>query len=1038
MLNRIINWSLTNRIAVVVLSAMIMIAGVITLLRMDVDIFPDLNAPTVTIMTEAPGYAAEEVERMVTYPIETAMNGSAGVRNVRSSSGTGVSTVKVEFDWNTDIYKARQIVAERLATIADKLPKNVDSPTMGSQSSILGEMLIIGLTADSTSTRELRTIADRLISPRLLALGGVSQVTVIGGEPMEYQIKLNPDMMRQFDVSLDEVRQAVQDINTNSTGGIIYQYGNEYLVKGEVATAAVEDIAASVIRADSRGVVTVGDIARVETGTRSPVIGLASVNTIPAVIITVNKQPETGTIALTEKIESELGNLSHTLPADVEIHTDIFRQSNFIDNSISNLQEALLEGALFVILVLFFFLMNLRTTLISVVALPMSILVSVLILKLLGYTVNTMSIGGIAIAIGSLVDDAIVDVENVYKRLRENRLLPADERQPIHKVVFHASSEVRIPILQSTVIIIVSFLPLFFLTGMEGRLLIPLGVAFIIALVASTVVALTVTPVLCTYLLGGRKANMAMSREPKITAALKKGYRRLLSSSLRHRKAVIISTVALFIVALGLFFTLGRSFLPGFNEGSLTINVSSVPGISLYETDKIGHEAEKIIMSMPEVTTVARKTGRAELDEHILGASVSELEVPYTLKDRSREEMVAELREKLTAMPGVNVEIGQPISHRIDAMLSGTEAQIAIKVFGDDLNTLFTLGNQIKSVISDIPGIVDVNVEQQIERPEIAIRPRRDQLARHGITIDQFNAAINISLGGEVVSAVYLDGQPYDVTLIADTPDRETIEAISKLTLDGVDGKVPLEMVADIVSTTGPNTINRENVKRRIVISANLAQGDLRGAVNEINSRITQGIDLPENYYVSYGGQFESEAAASNTLLWTSLGAIFLIFLLLYGQYHNMRQAAIILTNMPLALIGGILILCITGGEINIPAIIGFISLMGISVRNGMLLMSRYNALKAEGKSLDLRILEGSADRLLPIIMTALTSALALIPLAINGDKPGNEIQSPMAIVILGGLVSSTILNMFVVPALYRNSETAKSNPNPDNNDDNV
>ncbi len=1024
MLNRIIHWSLQNRITVLVLSAMIMILGVLTLIRMDVDIFPDLNAPTVTIMTEAPGYAAEEVERVVTYPIETSMNGSAGVRNVRSSSSPGLSTVKVEFDWNTDIYKARQIVSERLVTVSEELPANVNKPVMGPQSSILGEMFIIGLTADSTSMLDLRTVAERIIRPRLLALGGVSQVSVIGGDPKEYQIRLNPGLMSQYGVSLDEVRAAAQNLNANSAGGIVYQYGNEYLVKGETMTSDVSELAKATVRSDERGIVTIGDVATVEIASATPRIGLASVETKPAVIITVTKQPDTGTIDLTEKIDAELANLRRTIPADIQMHTNIFRQSDFIDNSISNLQGALLEGALFVIIVLFIFLMNVRTTLISVVALPMSILVTILILKLLGYTVNTMSLGGIAIAIGSLVDDAIVDVENVFKRLRENHQLPEGERKPAVKVVFDASSEVRTPILQSTLVIIASFLPLFFLTGMEGRLLIPLGVSFIVALIASTIIALTVTPVLCCLLLGGKRSQQKLDKVPKLTLKLKEAYSRSVHSGIRRRKGVVITAVALFAVALVLFFTLGRSFLPGFNEGSMTINVSTVPGVSLYESDKIGREAESIIMSVPEVQTVARKTGRAELDEHSLGANVSEFEVPYKLDKRSRREMVAELREKLNALPGVNVEIGQPISHRIDAMLSGTEAQIAVKIFGDDLNTLFTLGNQLKAKIKeDVPGIVDVNVEQQIERPEISIRPDRERLAANGITMDQFNSAINVALGGEVVSTVYEDGQPYDVTLIADTPDRETIDALSKLSIDGAYGKVPLDMVATVSSVTGPNTINRENVKRRIVVSANLSEGDLRGAVNKIDEVIQNEMKLPEGYYVTYGGQFESEAAASHALLWSSLFALLVILMLLYSQYHNFTQTLIILSNMPLAIIGGIFILVITGGELNIPAIIGFISLMGISVRNGMLLMTRYNRLAAQGEPLEQRIVHGSSDRLMPIIMTALTSALALIPLAVNGDQPGNEIQSPMAVVILGGLLSSTVLNMYVVPALYYYSE---------------
>lgn len=1020
MLNKIIHFSLNNRLTVLILTAVILIAGTITLIRTDVDIFPDLNAPTVVVMTEAPGFAPEDVETLVTYPIETAVNGSTGVRRVRSASASGLSTVWVEFDWGTDIYKARQIVTERLGSVAETLPPNVKTPVLGPQSSILGEMLIIGLTADSTSLMDLRTIAERVIRPRLLAMGGVSQVAVIGGDVKEYQIRLLPEKMRLFDVTLDEFLQSVETVNDNASGGVIYEYGNEYLIKGDINTTKPSDIAQAVIRSDDNGIVRIGDVAVVEIGAARPKIGLASVKAEPAVIITVTKQPAEGTIELTERIETELSDMARSLPHDIVMSTDIFRQSDFIDNSISNLQRALLEGALFVVVILFFFLMNIRTTVISVVALPLSIIVTVLVLHFLGYTINTMSLGGIAIAIGSLVDDAIVDVENVYKRLRQNASLPEKQRKSATSVVYHASGEVRMPIFNSSLIIIASFLPLFFLSGIEGRMLIPLGVSFIVALVASTLVALTVTPVLCSFLLGKSVTDSdKISREPWLAKKLKGLYDKSLVVSLKRPKAIVMATAVLFAVSVGLFFTLGRSFLPGFNEGSFTINVSTLPGISLEESDKIGREAERLIMSVPEVRTVARKTGRAELDEHSLGVNVSEIEAPYSLSDRTRGQVVRELREKLGSLPGVNVEIGQPISHRIDAMLSGTESQIAIKLFGDDLNRLFALGNDIRSVISDIDGVVDVNIEQQVERPELVISPKRELMAAYGVKMSDLNRVISVAIAGEAVSQVYEDGQPYDITVIVDQSSRNSIESLSEIAIDSSRGKIPLSTVAEIKSTTGPNTINRENVKRRIIISANVDGRDLRGAVNKINRRINENISLPQDYYITYGGQFESEAAASTTLMWTSLCALAIIFMLLYHEFKNIGQALVILINMPLAMIGGIIILCITSGELNIPAIIGFISLMGISTRNGMLLITRYNNLAAEGESLMNRIYKGSTDRLLPIAMTALTSALALIPLAVNGDQPGNEIQSPMAIVILGGLISSTILNMYVVPAIY-------------------
>lgn len=1019
MLNRIIHFSLLNRVIILILSGLLVLAGVYVLTRTEVDIFPDLNAPTVVVMTEAPGYAPEEVEQLVTFPIETSVNGATDVRRVRSSSATGFSIVWVEFDWGTDIYRARQIVSERLVNLAETFPPGVNSPTLGPQSSILGEIMIIGLTSDSTSMSDVRSIADRLIRPRLLSIGGVSQVAVIGGDIKEYQIQISPERMRHYNVTLDEVMESVSLLNNNATGGVLYEYGNEYIIKGDITTTSTEEIGKSVVRSNSDGIVLVEDIATVKIGNKLPRLGVASEKAEQAVLLTVTKQPSVGTIGLTERIESELSKMSKNLPADINISTDIFKQSDFIDNSITNLQHSLIEGSIFVIIVLFLFLMNTRTTIISLVALPMSIIIAVLVLHFMGLTINTMSLGGIAIAIGSLVDDAIVDVENVYKRLRENRALPETERSSTIDVVFNASKEVRMPILNSTLIIVASFLPLFFLSGIEGRMLIPLGISFIVALVASTIVALTLTPVLCSYLLDSKKTMQQITKEAWVAKKLSEMYSRGLDWCFRNKKFLLGSVGLLFVVSLGIFFTLGRSFLPAFNEGSFTVNVSTLPGISLDESDKIGREAERIIMSIPEVKTVARKTGRAELDEHSFGVNVSEIEAPYELKDRTRGEVVKELREKLASIPGANIEIGQPISHRIDAMLSGTESQIAIKLFGDDLNRLYQIGSKIKNSISSVEGVVDINIEQQVERPQLEIRPRREMLARFGIPINEFAHYINVTLAGEVVSQVYEQGLPYDVTVRLDENHRNSMEKISNLMIDSNVGKIPLSYVADIVSATGPNTINRENVSRRIIISANVQDRDLRGAVNDIQEKIDEEIALPENYYITYGGQFESEAEASRTLALTSIGALVIIFMLLYQEFRNINQSLIILLNMPLAMIGGILILRLTSGELNIPAIIGFISLLGITTRNGMLLMTRYNNLKEEGMALLERIKHGSADRLNPIIMTALTSALALIPIAVSGSEPGNEIQSPLAIVILGGLLTSTILNIYVVPIVY-------------------
>ncbi len=1082
MLNKIIHFSLQNRILVLVASVLLLIGGTYTAIHTEVDVFPDLTAPTVVVMTEANGMAAEEVEQLVTFPIETAVNGATHVRRVRSSSTHSFSVVWVEFDWDTDIYLARQIVSEKLSLVAEELPDGVGKPTLGPQSSILGEMLIVGLTADSTSMLDLRTLADWTIRPRLLSTGGVAQVAVLGGDIKEYQIQLDPERMRHYGVTLGEVLGATRGMNLNANGGVIYEYGNEYIVRGLTATTNTELLGKTVVKATngtSSLPILLEDVADVRIGAQTPKLGLASERGKPAVLLTVTKQPATSTLQLTAKLEEALKDLGKNLPPDVKVSTDIFRQSRFIESSIGNVQKSLVEGGIFVVIVLFLFLANVRTTVISLVTLPLSLVVSVLVLHYMGLTINTMSLGGMAIAIGSLVDDAIVDVENVYRRLHENRLLPPDRRLPVLQVVFNASKEVRMPILNSTLIIVVSFVPLFFLSGMEGRMLVPLGIAFITALAASTVVALTLTPVLCSYLLRSKEdiqpaevdithgsspmphtgvmpthtrelhrpthgsyadphtgVASTLSRMPSdggtgdsaVARTLKKGYGILLEKSLQHKRAVLGCTIALFLVALGLFFTLGRSFLPPFNEGSFTINISSLPGISLEESDAIGRRAEELLLTIPEIQTVARKTGRAELDEHSRGVNGSEIEAPYELRDRSRSELVAEVREKLSTLAGANIEIGQPISHRIDAMLSGSKANIAIKLFGDDLNRMFQLGNEIKAAVQDVEGVADLTVEQQIERPQLTLTPRRELLARYGISLPQFAEYVNACLAGEAVSQVYEQGKSFNLTVRLRDDLRDQASKIADLMIDTGDGRqVPLGYVADIRSAMGPNSISRENVKRKIVISANVADRDLRSVVNDIRARIDTQIRLPEGYHVEYGGQFESEQAASRTLLLTSLMSIVVIFLLLYHEFRSVKQSAVILINLPLALIGGVFALLLTTGEVSIPAIIGFISLFGIATRNGMLLISHYNHLqREEGYSLHDSIVRGSLDRLNPILMTALSSALALIPLALGGDLPGNEIQSPMAKVILGGLLTSTFLNGFIIPIVYLLTHTKK------------
>lgn len=1018
MLDKIIRFSLQNRAFVLMAAVLLMVGGIYTTSHIDVDVFPDLNAPTVVVMTEATGMAPEEVERLVTFPVETAMNGASDVRRVRSSSTAGFSVVWVEFDWGTDIYRDRQIVSEKLAEVGESLPPDCGKPTLGPQSSILGEAMIIGLDSDTTSMQDLRTLADWTFRPRLLSLGGVAQVTVIGGDIKEYQIKLSPEKMKHYDVSLQEVISATESMNRNSTGGVLYEYGNEYIIRGLLSTDDIDGIGRAVVRMQGDVPITLNNIAEIAVGPKAPVLGVASHRGKPAVLMTVTKQPDASTALLTEKLDKAVEDLKSQIPSDVNVSTDIFRQQKFIDSSIDNIKKSLYEGALFVIIVLFFFLMNVRTTLISLVTIPLSLLVSVLTLKFMGLTINTMSIGGMAIAIGSLVDDAIVDVENVFKHLRQNRKLPESERLPVLEVVFNASREVRLPILNSTFIIVVSFVPLFFLTGMEGRMLRPLGIAFITALFASTLVALTLTPVLCSFLLGSEKSDKA-GKEPALVRWLQKIYNVALEWVLRHKKLTLGSVAALFAVALALFCSFGSSFLPAFNEGSFTINVSTLPGVSLEESDNVGRRAEMLLLSVPEIKTVARKTGRAELDEHALGANVSEIEAPFELSDRPKKAVVEEIRHKLGTLPGVNVEIGQPISHRIDAMLSGTRANIAIKLFGTDLNKMFEIGNKIKTEISAIPGVVDLNVEQQVERPQLQIVPKREMLAKYGVTPSEFTDMVEVYLAGRTVSRVYEGNRVFDLTVKADDDSRSTIEAIRDMPVDVAGGKVPFSQIAEIRSAAGPNTINRENVARKIVISANVSDGDLQGAVNRIRKTINDKVPLPEGYHVEYGGQFESAQSATRTLLVTSLMAILVIFLLLYGQFKNVRQASAVLLNLPLALIGGVFAIFFADGIISIPAIIGFISLFGIATRNGMLLIDRYNELRQSGLSLHDAVIRGSLDRLNPILMTALTSALALIPLALGGDLPGNEIQSPMAKVLLGGLLTSTMLNGFIVPVVY-------------------
>jgi CzcA family heavy metal efflux pump len=1019
MLNYIINFSLRNRLLVVIASALLLLSGAYVADSMEVDVFPDLTAPTVVVLTEAHGMAPEEVERLVTFPIETSVNGATNVRRVRSASSAGISIVWVEFEWDTDIFRARQIVNEKISAVAEKLPLGVGTPTMGPQSSIMGEIMLIALTADSTSLMDLRTIADWTLRPRLLATGGVSQVAVIGGEYKQYQVLASPPKMKSYNVSMDELLAACKSANGNSSGGFLNQYGNEYIIKGIARTAELAELGRSLVKMVGGRPVTLADVAELRVGA-APKIGDATLRQKPAVVMTVMKQPSTNTLELTAKIDAAVAEMKAGLPPDVILDTKIFRQADFIEASISNIKKTLVEGSIFVVVILLIFLMNWRATLISLLAIPISLIVAILTLRWLGFTINTMSLGGMAIAIGALVDDAIIDVENVFRRLKENAQREASERLAAMQVIFDASVEIRSSIINATFIIMVAFLPLFFLSGMEGKLLMPLGIAFLVSLFASLVVSITLTPVLGSYLLTSTRMLQRLHGESWLVRQLQRLYSRALRYVMRHRIATVAVAAGLLVSALVALAGLGRSFLPEFNEGSLVVSAVSLPGISLEESNKIGLRVEQALLSVPEIKTTTRRTGRAELDEHAQGVNASETDAPFVLGERGRAAFMAEVREKLAEVSGVNITIGQPIGHRIDHMLSGTRANIAIKIFGPDLNRLFALSNQIKAEIQDVPGLVDLSVEQLVEIPQVQIRANRALLNHYGISIGEFNEFVDVAFAGERVSEIYEGNRSFDLVLRLDDAHRGSLKDLGDALIDTHDGeKVPLYAVADIVSTTGPSTVNREHVQRKTVVSANVAGRDQRRVVEEIQQLIQENVKLPDAYHIEFGGQFEAEAEAAQTLAITSLLSLLLIFLLLYQEFKDLKVATIILINLPLALIGGVFSIYLSSGIISIPAIIGFITLFGVATRNGILLVSHYKTLGAEGLELYETVMRGSIDRLSPILMTALTAGLALIPLAIAGDLPGNEIQSPMAKVILGGLLTSTMLNIFVVPVVY-------------------
>lgn len=1030
MLNKILSISLHNRLLILLGAVALSVLGVYYARTMNVDVFPDLTAPTVTILTEAHGLESEEVEKLVTYQLETALNGSPDVRRIRSSSAAGISIVWVEFEWGTDIYRARQIVSERIPMVRENLPQGLGAPTMAPISSIMGEIMLLGVTSDSLSPMELRTLSDWTIRPRIKAIGGVANVVVIGGDYKEYQVFANPERLKYYDISLTDLLEKVQEANLNVPGGIINQYGNQYIVKGSGRAYALDDLREAVLKQVNGQSVKIKDVATVQVGAADK-IGDGSLNASPAIILTISKQPDVNTLDLTERLDAAISDLESTLPENVEIKSQIFRQSDFIDASIRNLNQTLLEGALFVVIVLFIFLMNWRTTLISLLAIPISLLVSIIVLKFLGYTINTMSLGGMAIAIGALVDDAIIDVENVYKRLRENVRKPGNERLPTIQVVQAASVEIRSSIVIATLIIIISFIPLFFLGGMEGRLLKPLGIAFVTSVLTSLIVAVTLTPVLCSYLLKDEQLLKKRVEGTRVERRLQKTYSDILTRVTNMPKLIIGSTVIVFLLSLLLTTQLGRSFLPEFNEGSLVISVVGPPGMSLEESNKTGKLVEEILLELPEVEVITRRTGRAELDEHAQGVNAAEIDVPFVLEGKSKEEFFEEVRQKLSVVPGANITLGQPIAHRIDHMLSGTRANIAIKIFGPELQGLYEMGKQIEQTIEGIDGLADVAVDQQIEVPQIRITPRRQILAAYGITVGDLMEQVDIAFAGEEAGEIYEGQQYFDLVVRYQKRFRSNIEAMKNTLIRLPDGGYTnLGQLSTIQSVSSPNSISREDVERKIVVAANVQGRDLRGAVEDIRETIDNNVSIPEGYRVEYGGQFESESKASRLLVITAIVAIAIIFLLLYYEFKDLTLAVVVLINLPLALIGGILIVYFTSGIVSIAATIGFISLFGIATRNGILLVSRYEDLKREGLDGIELIKTGALDRLNPILMTAFTTGLALIPLALKAGEPGSEIQSPMAVVILGGLLSATILNLIVIPCVYLMVQTRRNNLN--------
>jgi CzcA family heavy metal efflux pump len=1016
MLDRLIAWSLRNRFLVLAAAVLSLIAGSWTAARMPVDVFPDLTAPTVTVLTEAHGMAPEEVEALVTFPIETAVNGATGVRRVRSSTAQGISVVWVEFEWGTDIFRDRQIVSEKLQTVAAALPTGVSAPVLAPVSSVMGEIMMIGLTG-TQSPMELRTVADWTIRRRLLAVPGVAQVIPIGGDVRQYQVLADPARMLATGVTLGEVLAAAEGSNANAAGGVYMDRGQEYVIRGIGRIQSAADVARTVVAVHGGVPVLLGQVADVVVGP-APKYGDGSVNGKPGVVLAVQKQPGANTLELTRRIERELADIQRALPSGMEIHSELFRQASFIRVAIDNVLAALRDGAVLVVVIIFLFLWNARATAISVVAIPLSLVVAIFGMRLLGITINTMTLGGMAIAIGALVDDAIIYVENVFRRLKENHHRAEGDRRPPLRVIYDASREIRAPIVNATLIIIVVFLPLFFLSGVEGRLLRPLGFAYVVSILASLLVALTVTPALCAYLLPRARAVLE-ERESALVRWLKPRYARTLETVLARPKQVLGAAVLALLLTLAVVPFLGTAFLPEFNEGALTVSVVTVPGTSLDEANRIGNRVEEILLANPGVVNTDRRQGRAELDEHAQGVNAAEIDV--TLKAGvHKEQLLGDLRREVAAIPGTNVTLGQPIGHRIDHMLSGTRANIAVKIFGPDLYRLRRIGAEVRDAIKGVPGVADLELEQQMDVPQLRIRADRAAMARYGMTAGGLAEAIDVAFNGEVVSQVLEEGKSFDLVVRFPYALRSNAEAIANVSFSTPTGaRVPLGQLAQVTAERGPNTVSRENVQRKIVVQANVAGRDLGGTVADIQRRVQETVTLPSGYYIEYGGQFESQAAATRTIALLSLLSIAAIFLILFADFRSARVAILIMANLPLALIGGVLAVLLTSRVVSIASLVGFVTLFGIAVRNGILLIAHYRHLLVEGVPFREAIVRGSLERLSPIFMTALCAGLALIPLALGGGEPGKELQTPMAIVILGGLLSSLALNMVVLPALY-------------------